>query len=163
MDLRIWMRSNCTPKSLKYFRDKPDGDPCRMPLALTLQRKNRKPRRVKLHRKSNMPKGKELTQANISVTPAGRQAPGTTQPSQAIISVCQSHKRMATDKVRSMRFDVRSTTTIATNAERLATTTLLMADTIEGPSIIRLQPSISGKDNEITVKASTAVHDEKSE
>jgi hypothetical protein len=43
MDLRIWNRSNCTPKSLKYFRDKPYGDPCRMPLALTLQRKNKEP------------------------------------------------------------------------------------------------------------------------
>jgi len=39
---RIWNRSNCTPKSLKNFRDNA-LQPCRMPLALTLQRKNRKP------------------------------------------------------------------------------------------------------------------------
>ena len=53
VDLRIWISSNCTPKSLKFFRGKPDGDPCRMPPALTLQRKNRKPAGKKLHGKSN--------------------------------------------------------------------------------------------------------------
>lgn len=39
--LRIWIRSNCTPKSLKLFRGKQDVCPCRMTLALTLQRKNK--------------------------------------------------------------------------------------------------------------------------
>ena len=47
--MRIWIRSNCTPKSLKLFRGNMEMCPCSMTLALTLQRKNKEAQVVEIY------------------------------------------------------------------------------------------------------------------